>query len=62
MTEQGKQMRVGAREGFAYNFVKVGLLVIVNWYEVDSKLLFQVVHSYHCPVRTRNFVDGDFHL
>jgi hypothetical protein len=34
--QQGKQMRVGAWEGFAYHSVKLVLLVIAgNRYEVD---------------------------
>jgi hypothetical protein len=34
--EQGKQGRVGARKGFAYNLVKLVLLANGNRYEVDS--------------------------
>jgi hypothetical protein len=36
MAQQNKQMRVGAREGFAYQSVKLVLLANVNRYEVDS--------------------------
>jgi hypothetical protein len=40
MAQQGKQMRVGARKGFAYNSVKLVLLANGNRYEVDSKTIF----------------------
>jgi hypothetical protein len=43
MAEQGKQMRVGAdgaREGFAYDSVKLVLLANGNRYEVDSNTFF----------------------
>jgi hypothetical protein len=40
MAQQGKQMRVGAREGFAYLSVKLGLLANGNRYEVDSNTFF----------------------
>jgi hypothetical protein len=36
MAQQGKQLRVGAREGFAYHSVKLVLLANGNRYEVDS--------------------------
>jgi hypothetical protein len=39
MTHQGKQMRVGAREGFAYNSVELVLLAHGNRYEVESNTL-----------------------
>ncbi len=41
MALQGKQMRVGAREGFAYYSVKLVLLAKGNRYEVDSNTFFQ---------------------
>jgi hypothetical protein len=37
MAEQGKQMRVGAQEDFAYHSVKLVLLANGNSYEVQSK-------------------------
>jgi hypothetical protein len=40
MAQQGKQMRVGAREGFAYNSVELVLLANGNRYEVDSNTVF----------------------
>jgi hypothetical protein len=40
MAQQGKQMRVGAREGFAYHSVKLVLVANGNRYEVDSNTLF----------------------
>ncbi len=40
MAQQGKQMRVGAREGFAYHSVKLVLLANGNRYEVDSNTCF----------------------
>jgi hypothetical protein len=36
MAQQGKQVRVGASEGFAYHSVKLVLLANGNRYEVDS--------------------------
>jgi hypothetical protein len=38
MAQQGEQMRVGAREGFAYHSVKLVLLANGNWDEVASNL------------------------
>jgi hypothetical protein len=38
MTQQGKQMRIGACEGFAYNSVKLVLLANGNRYDVDSNV------------------------
>ncbi len=43
MAQESKQMRVGAREGFAYHSVKLVFLAIGNRYEVDSNRFFQVV-------------------
>jgi hypothetical protein len=40
MAQQGKQTRVGAREGFAYYSLKLVLLATGNRYEVDSKTFF----------------------
>ncbi len=40
MAQQGKQMRVGAREGFAYHSVRLVLLAEGNKYEVDSYTFF----------------------
>jgi hypothetical protein len=40
MAQQGKQMRVGAREGFAYHSVKLVLLANGDRYEVDSNTFF----------------------
>ncbi len=40
MAQQGKQMRVGAREGFAYHSAKLLLLAYGNRYEVDSNTFF----------------------
>jgi hypothetical protein len=40
MAQQGKQMRVGAREGFVYNSVKLVLLANGNRYEVESNTVF----------------------
>jgi hypothetical protein len=45
MAHHGKQMRVGAREGFAYHPVKLVLLANGKRYEVDSyTFFFQVVN------------------
>jgi hypothetical protein len=55
MAQQGKQMRVGAREGFAYDSVKLVLLANGNRYEVDSDKLFhsgKALYPFrilHCP-------------
>jgi hypothetical protein len=40
MAQQGKQMRVSAREGFAYHSVKLVLLANCNRCEVDSNTFF----------------------
>ncbi len=40
MAQQGKQMRVGACEGFAYHPLKLVLLANGNRYEVDSNTFF----------------------
>ncbi len=40
MTQQGKQVRVGARKGFAYSSVNLVLLAIGNRYAVDSNTFF----------------------
>jgi hypothetical protein len=40
MAQQGKLMRVGAREGFPYDSVKLVLLDKGNRYEVDSNHFF----------------------
>jgi hypothetical protein len=40
MAQQGKQERVGAREGFPYNSVKLVLLAIGNEYDVYFNTFF----------------------
>jgi hypothetical protein len=40
MAQQGTQMRVGAREGFAYHSIKLALLANGNRYEVDSDTFY----------------------
>jgi hypothetical protein len=40
MAQQGKQMRVGARKGFAYSSVKLVLLANGNKYDADSNAVF----------------------
>jgi hypothetical protein len=40
MAQQGKQMKVGAREGIAYHSVKLVLVANGNRYEVDSNAVF----------------------
>ncbi len=40
MTQQGKQMRIGARQSFAYHSVKLVLLANGNTNDVDSNTLF----------------------
>jgi hypothetical protein len=68
MAQQGKQMRVGAREGFAYHSVKVVLLANDNRYEVDSVTFLlsgKALHPFntvYCPAQTLNFFDTHLHL
>jgi hypothetical protein len=56
MAHQSKQMRVGARKGFAYHSVKLVLPANGNRYEVLSNTFFLVVkpsiHSKSCHVLT----------
>jgi hypothetical protein len=40
MAQQGEQARVGAREGFPYNSVRLVLLANSKWYEVDFHAIF----------------------
>ncbi len=40
MAQQGKEMRVGARKGFAYHSAKLVLLANGNKDEVDSNMFF----------------------
>jgi hypothetical protein len=40
MAQQGKQMRVEARKGFAYHSLNLGLLAYGNKYEVDSNTFY----------------------
>jgi hypothetical protein len=40
MAQQGKQMRGGIREGFAYNSVRMVLLANGNMFEVDYNTFF----------------------
>ncbi len=40
MARQGKRMRVGAREGFAYHSVKLVLLANGDRYKVDFNTFF----------------------
>ncbi len=60
MAQQGKQIRVGAREGFAYHSVELVLLANSNRYEVDFNTSFVVkpsVHVNYSPVRIVTFFD-----
>ncbi len=50
MAQQGKPMRVGAREGFVYHTVKLVLLANDNRYDVDSNTYFQAVRHYQTDV------------
>jgi hypothetical protein len=58
MAQQGKQMRVGAREGFAYHSLKLVLLANGNKYEIDFNTFFlrdKALYLYkllHCPNAT----------
>jgi hypothetical protein len=40
MAQQGKQIRVGAREGFTFRSVKLALLANGNRYDVDFNAVF----------------------
>jgi hypothetical protein len=40
LAQQGKQMRLGARKGFAYLSVKLVLLANNNSYEIDSNTFY----------------------
>ncbi len=40
MAQQGKHIRVGAREGFVYHSVKLILLANIDRYEVNSNRFF----------------------
>jgi hypothetical protein len=60
MAQQGKQVRVGAREGFAYNSVKLVLLANGNNYEVDSNAFF--FFNWLSPVSTLTFPDTNSYL
>jgi hypothetical protein len=51
MAQQGKQMRVGARKGFAYHSVKLVLLANGNGYEVDSSMVFLCDKTLY-PIKT----------
>jgi hypothetical protein len=61
MTQQRKQMRVGAREGFTYHSVKLVLLANCDRYEVDFNTFFlsgiPSIHLKYCPVRNLALFD-----
>jgi hypothetical protein len=66
MAQQGKQMRVGACEGFAYHSVKLVLLANGNRYEVDSNTYFlsgKALYPFNiCLGPTLTFFDTYSHL
>jgi hypothetical protein len=66
MAQEGKQMKVGAREGFAYHSVKLGLLANVERYEVYFNTFFPDVkpsiHLKFCPVPTLTIFDKPLYL
>ncbi len=66
IAQQGKQMRVGAHEGFAFFSVKLVSLANRNRYEVESNTVNQVVepfiHLIYCPVPTLTFLDTHSYL
>jgi hypothetical protein len=47
MAQQGKQIKVGARKGFAYHSLKLVLMANDNRYEVDFNTLFSSGKSLH---------------
>jgi hypothetical protein len=59
MAQQGKQMRVGAYKGIAYQSVDLVGVAINNRFEVDSNTFFKVVkptiHSKYFPLPTMTF-------
>jgi hypothetical protein len=66
MAQQGKQMRVGACEGFAYHSVKLVLLANSNRCEVDSNTVLKVakpaINLKFCPVTILTFLGTHSHL
>jgi hypothetical protein len=60
MAQQGKKMRVGANEGFAYHSVKLVSLANCNRLRLIPILYFKVVkpfiHLEYCPVPTLTFL------
>ncbi len=64
MAQQGKLMRVGAREGVAYHSVKLVILANGNRYEAHMNM-FKVrfsIRSRNCHVPTLNFYDTHSYL
>jgi hypothetical protein len=62
-----QQMRVGAREGFAYHSVKLVILPNCYRYDVDSNSFFLLVvtastNLKYCPVPTLTFIDTHSYL
>ncbi len=66
MVQQGKQGRVGAREGFPCNSVKLVLLANGNRYEVDSNTFFlsgeAIYPSKILPYPNSDLIDTHSHL
>jgi hypothetical protein len=67
MAQQGKQMIVGACEGFAYHLVKLVLLANKNEYEVESitffvKVVNPAMHKKYSPVSALILFDTQFYL
>jgi hypothetical protein len=66
MMQQGKQMRVGARKGLAYNSVKLVLLANGNKCDDDSNTYFESETSLHSfnilPCSNSGFFDTNARL
>jgi hypothetical protein len=67
MAQQGKQMKFGAREGFAYHSEKMALLTNGSRYYVDPNLtIFKVVkptiHLKHYHALTQALFDTHSYL
>jgi hypothetical protein len=62
MAQQGKEVGVGDRIGFAYHLVKLVLLANGNGHEVDLLFFFfsivvkPSIHFKHFPVQTLTFL------
>jgi hypothetical protein len=61
MAQQGKQTKIGAHEGFAYNTVTLISPANVNMYEVDSNTYFLNGQAIY-PLRVLPYSNSDLLL